>query len=76
MQFENINLRFKNVKNGNVCILKVKDDVWYNEIGLCMAVYKNGYFYDSQVVEEGLSSLWNVTDFVSGYCLTGVNVEI
>lgn len=76
MQFKDINLRYGELKNGDIIVAKIKDDIFFNESGVVLTVYKDGYLYDHSVLEEGFSGVWNLTDFVSGYCLTGVNVEI
>ena len=76
MKFIDINLRFGDLKNGDICVLRIKDDVFFNESGVALAVYREGYLYDHSVLEEGFSGIWNLTDYVSGYASTGVNVKI
>lgn len=77
MEFNNIHLRFKELENGDlvVCVLSKKHN--WNQTGVVLGIYYDGYIYDQMIKEDLFESPenLNLTDIVEKFAKTGINVK-
>ena len=75
IEWKDINLRFEELKDGDIVVARIKENMFHNETGIVIAVSKKGSLYDHMVLEEGFSGLWNLTEYLRDYCFTGTNTN-
>ena len=59
------------LKNGSICVVTVQNN--WNKLGMALAVYHWGRFYDQQILEDDMLPVyeWDITDQVVEYGFTG-----
>ena len=83
MEWKNVHLRFEDkLQNGDVCNCLLEDGCNWNQIGIVLAIYYDGQFYDAMVKEDNClpHEQWLLcyddgSTCVEEYLFTGKNVE-
>lgn len=81
MKFKDANLRFVELKKGDLAVCKLHCGNW-NQIDTVLGIYWDGHFYDAYIKEDNamLHEDWCLKyaeggSMVSEYAFTGINVE-
>lgn len=87
MNWKKSELRHAELKNGDIVVCKLLDNVNWNQTGIALGIYLDGQIYDAYVKEDDNlhHDEWSLTDreveygvhenLVDVYCFTGENVD-
>lgn len=86
MEYKDVNIRFSELKKGDLVVARLLDSANWNQTGIVLAVYQGGHLYDAWCKEENMmpKENWCLTEheveegtiqnLVRDYAFTGENV--